>query len=342
MSKRPKKKTKSGTRGAGSEKTEVSAEESVASVEVDVIPQEHLPVVSDRGGDLSLYIRDMKRYPVLSREEEKELAKRWYEDADPDAFRKLVVSNLRFVVKIANEYRRYGFRVSDLIQEGNVGLIKAVMKFNPNRGYRLISYAVWWIRAQIHDHILKNWSMVKLGTTQLQRKLFYRLQNAQSVLKERLHEEASDQDRDRLALEHIADSLGTDTRTVQEFQTRMKRRDLSIDTPLSDDNAYSVGDRLAQDGTDQHEVLEVSQSHHMLHDVIDAVRTDLNDRDLYILDNRILSDSPLTLEELGDRYGVSKERIRQVEKRIREKIVKAGKERFQDIKYLASDDEDRS
>ncbi len=339
MAKRPKKKSKPRTRRASSNKADVSDK---GNVEVNVIPQEHLPVLSERGGDLSLYIRDMKRYPVLSREEEQVLAQKWYDDADPEAFRKLVVSNLRFVVKIANEYRRYGFRVSDLIQEGNVGLIKAVMKFNPNRGYRLISYAVWWIRAQIHDHILKNWSMVKLGTTQLQRKLFYRLQNAQSVLKERLHEEASDQERDRMALEHIADSLGTDARTVEEFQTRMKRRDLSIDAPLSDDSSYSVSDRLPQNATDQHEALEVSQSHDMLHDVIDAVRTDLNERDLYILDQRILSESPQTLEELGDRYGVSKERIRQVEKRIREKIVKAGQDRFQDIKYLPSEDEDNA
>lgn len=293
-----------------------------------------LPVVAGQGGDISLYVREIKQHPVLSREQEQEYARRWHDDRDPEAFRMLVISNLRFVVKVANEYRRYGFRLQDLVQEGNVGLIKAVVKFNPYRGYRLISYAVWWIRAQIHDYILRNWSMVKIGTTQLQRKLFYKLQNAQSQLKEKLDAEASDSERERAAEETIAEILDTDVETVREFRSRMQRRDLSLETPLSEDGNLVLGDQVAISDDDQSEILEGVQSLSTLQEVIAEVRATLSERDLYILDHRILSESPETLDEIGARYGVSKERIRQLEKRIRGKIVDRGRARFTEARAL--------
>jgi RNA polymerase sigma-32 factor len=307
-------------------------------VDVEVVPEKEeralerkeTMLVPSRVGDLTLYVRDMKRYEVLSREEEQELARMWFDDEDAEAYRKLVLSNLRFVVKVANEYRRYGFRIQDLIQEGNVGLIKAVMKFNPYRGYRLISYAVWWIRAQIHDYILKNWSMVKIGTTQLQRKMFYRLQGAQSVLKDRLLLEAGDADRDRLAVEYVADSLNTDVQTVENFRSRMQGRDLSLDAPLSDEGNTKVGDVIAVAEDDQVELIEMDQAQRKLSQAITGVRAGLNERDLYILDNRILSESPETLDEIGRKYGISKERVRQLEKRVRQKIVDAGRKLLAD------------
>jgi RNA polymerase sigma-32 factor len=287
-----------------------------------------LPVVVRGSSDLTLYVREMKRFPVLSRKDEQELAKRWHDERDPEAFRQLVLANLRFVLKIANEYRRYGFRVQDLIQEGNIGLIKAVINFNPYRGYRLISYAVWWIRAQIHDHILRNWSMVKIGTTQLQRKLFYKLQNAQSVLKDKIKDEASDADRDQMAVDAIAKALGTDRETVTAFRARMQRRDLSIEAPVSEDGSVTVGDRLSAEVVDQSDVVEAAEALTSLKLVLDDVREKLDAREIDILENRILSESPETLDSIGVRYGVSKERIRQVEKRVREKIVAAGRRHF--------------
>ncbi len=294
----------------------------------------NLPVVSTSTGDLTLYVRDMKRHPVLSRGDEEQLAKRWYDDRDPAAFQQLILANLRFVVKVANEYRRYGFRIQDLVQEGNVGLIKAVIKFNPYRGYRLISYAVWWIRAQIHDYILKNWSMVKLGTTQLQRKLFYKLQGAQSALKERLADDAGDSERERLAVEAIADALGTDADVVEAFRARMQRRDLSLETPVSEDGQLRLVDRIESHGELASDAVADSQAIATLHDVLDQVRAGLNTRELDILENRILAHEPQTLEEIGNRYGVSKERIRQIEKRIRDKIVDAGRARFTPTRAL--------
>ncbi len=297
--------------------------------------KDKLPVVSEKSGDLALYIRDVKKYAVLSREDEQELARLWHDERDPEAFRKLVLANLRFVVKIANEYRRYGFRMQDLTQEGNIGLMKAVVKFNPYRGYRLISYAVWWIRAQIHDYILSNWSMVKLGTTQLQRKLFYKLQNAQSVLKDRLQDEATDTERDQLAMETIADVLGTDPTTVKEFRGRMQRRDLSLEAPVSGDGDMTIQDIVPYSGEDQEDGLGVHEAMDTLQGVITEVRKNLGDRDLDILDSRILSDSPETLDAIGGRYGISKERVRQLEKRIRERIVSEGRKHFTETKLLA-------
>ena len=313
--------------------------EVVSEVEVLGADDEQLPALMRRGdGDLSLYIRDMKRYAVLSREEEQVLAKQWFETQDPEIFRKLVQANLRFVVKIANEYKRYGFRIQDLIQEGNVGLIKAVMKFNPHRGYRLISYAVWWIRAQIHDYILKNWSVVKLGTTQLQRKMFYRLQSAQTTLKARLEDEASPAEREQMALEFIAEDLETDVNTVAEFRARMQRRDMSMDAPLSEDGEVTLESRLHAEVVDNEDFIGDRQEHSVLHEVLTIVRENLNERDLYILEHRILSDEPETLDTIGEHYGVSKERIRQLENRVRQKIVEAGRTHFAGSKLLPSAD----
>lgn len=334
----PPKKKKS-EKDSPVETVEVEVVGPKSTVEVDVVApdDEQLPALMKRSdGDLALYIRDMKRYSVLSREDEQILAKQWFETQDPEVFRMLVQSNLRFVVKIANEYKRYGFRIQDLIQEGNVGLIKAVMKFNPHRGYRLISYAVWWIRAQIHDYILKNWSMVKIGTTQLQRKMFYRLQSAQTTLKARLEDEATPEEREQMAIEFIAEDLETDVNTVAEFRARMQRRDMSMDTPLSEDGEVTLENRLHAEVVEHEENIGDRQEHSVLHEVLTVVRESLNERDIYILEHRILSDEPETLDTIGDHFGVSKERIRQLENRVRQKIVEAGRTHFAGSKLLPS------
>ncbi len=272
-----------------------------------------LPVLGD---NLTIYFKEIAALPVLSPEREFELARRWYDERQLDAAHQLVVHNLRFVVKIALEYAKYGFRKSDLIQEGNVGLMQAVKRFNPHKGYRLISYAVWWIRAQIHDFILRSWSIVKVGTTRLQRRLFSRLQSSQK----RLRHQIDAVDREMAENRSLAEEFDTTTDEVAQFRQRVQAKDLSIDVPLHDDGKVFARDRLVDPQTNQEEDLAARQTQSLLRARVSEAVERLDARDRFIVERRLLSDSPLTLDELGAHFGVSKERARQLEARVKKRL----------------------
>jgi len=266
---------------------------------------------------LEIYLSEVNRYPLLTVEEEQSLAASFCATGDTRAAHKLITSNLRFVVKVAYEYRSYGFRMADLVQEGNIGLMKAVQKFDPARGIRLISYAVWWIRAYIQNHILKSWSLVKLGTTQAQRKLFFSLARTRREL-------------DRAAVvnaegsisssEQIAEKLRVKVEEVREMQQRLEGRDLSLDAPIGDDGQSSHVDFVSDDAAGQDDALSGHQENRMLAGKIGLAMARLDARERFIIESRLMSDQPLTLKELGDHFGFSRERARQLEIRAREKL----------------------
>ncbi|HQM45798.1 MAG TPA: RNA polymerase sigma factor RpoH [Smithellaceae bacterium] len=268
-----------------------------------------LPVVT---GTLDLYISEINRFPLLSAEEEFSLAVRLKKFNDMEAAEKLIVSNLRFVVKIAHEYRNYGFKLADLIQEGNIGLIHAVKKFDPYKGYRLISYAVWWIRAYIQNYLIKSWSIVKIGTTQAQRKLFFKLSQAKKQL-----ETMSIRNPE---FSEIADSLGVKGSEVAEMDLRMGTRDLSLNEFINDDGEASHLDFLKHEGDDQETSLIKNEERSLVkRDIAGALAT-LNERESYIIKHRVMADKPLTLQEIGDKYNITRERARQIEKQALKKV----------------------
>jgi RNA polymerase sigma-32 factor len=279
-----------------------------------------LPAVT--ANTLELYQREVARFPVLSPEEEYDLATRWHDGGDVDAARQLVVGNLRFVLKIAHEYVKYGFPLVDLVQEGNVGMMKAVKKFDPYRGIRLISYAVYWIRAQIHDYIQKSWSMVRVATTRTQRKLFNMLQSTSSKLRKALAVDEASGDDDGLALSAVAEELNVDISQIQDMRQRTRGRDLSIDQPVSDDAGASFGDALPSDWADPEAVAEDSDTRARFAQALDRIRPTLNEREQAILDRRLLSEEPDLLGDLGEAFGVSKERVRQIEAALIKKLRK--------------------
>jgi RNA polymerase sigma-32 factor len=267
---------------------------------------------------LELYLSEINQFALLTVEEEQSLARCYRAKGDTRAAHRLVTANLRFVVKVAYEYRSYGFKMADLIQEGNIGLMKAVQKFDPDKGIRLISYGVWWIRAYIQNYILKSWSLVKLGTTQAQRKLFFSLARTKREL-------------DKLSVEHGLDSDGANTSKiakklrvkpgeVEEMTQRMEGRDLSLDAPLGDDGGYSHVDFVAGSGPAQDHELASAQEQSMVADRIGDALGRLDQRERYIIEQRVMSDRPLTLKELGEHFGFSRERARQLEIRAKEKL----------------------
>ncbi|NJK33208.1 MAG: RNA polymerase factor sigma-32, partial [Deltaproteobacteria bacterium] len=259
---------------------------------------------------MAAYMAEVRRHPLLTREEELELALRWFEDDDQAAARKLVTSNLRLVVKIANEYRRGYQNLLDLVQEGNVGLIKAVQKFDPHRGVKLSTYAGWWIRAYVLKHILNNWRMVKIGTTQNQRKLFFNLRKQrEALIKAGIDPTA----------ENIAKELDVSTEEVVEMQKRMAAPDASLDAPLGsddDDSGRTRMDMLEDDAGGPEDEISSREFKRLLHDKLRTFGATLEGRELEIFSDRLMSDDPVTLQDLGDRWGVSRERARQIEKRM--------------------------
>ena len=283
----------------------------------------NLPVLQN--STLAQYQSQVARFPLIDEHEERELAKRWVEEEDVEAARQLVLANLRFVIKVAYEYVQYGFPMVDLIQEGNVGLMKAVRKFDPERGIRLISYAVFWIRAQIHEYIQKSWSMVRVATTRTQRKLFNMLQSTRSKLRTSLargedpaYAEASSE-----ALNRVASELDVEPAQIEEMQRRTTVRDVSIDQPVSsqgDSDGALLSDTLASTWDDPETVIEAADTSDRFHDALDVIAPSLNAREQYILSNRLLSDSPVLLEEIGNKFGFSKERARQIEASLLKKL----------------------
>lgn len=259
---------------------------------------------------LDRYMAEVNKHPLLSRDEEQDLAMRFYEHGDIGAAHKLVVSNLRFVVKIAHEYKGYGFKMLDLVQEGNVGLMVAVKKFNPTKGYRLISYAVWWIRAHIQSYIQRSWSMVKLGTSRLQRRLFTRLRSE----KARAQKELGAGEVVPVGL--LAERLGASEKDVERMETALAARDFSLDAKLAEGGTTSHLDMVADDQPNQEEALAAAEEHHLLKGTVDEAMEGLNEKERYIVEHRLLSDEPATLQDIGDSFKVSRERIRQLESRV--------------------------
>ena len=268
-----------------------------------------LPVVT---GTLDLYINEINRFALLTPEEEFKLAVRLKKYNDMEAAEKLIVSNLRFVVKIAHEYRNYGFKLADLIQEGNIGLIHAVKKFDPYKGYRLISYAVWWIRAYIQNYLIKSWSIVKIGTTQAQRKLFFKLSQDKKQL------ESLSKTKPEFA--EIASSLGVKSSEVAEMDLRMGSRDVSLHEFIGDDGENSHIDFLAFEGENQEVSLIKNEERSLVKQNITAALTTLNERETYIILNRVMADNPETLQKIGDKYNITRERARQIEKQALKKV----------------------
>jgi RNA polymerase sigma-32 factor len=279
-----------------------------------------LPAVT---GTLDIYIAEINRFPLLTPEEEFALAMRLKKDNDLQAAEKLIVSNLRFVVKIAHEYRNYGFKLTDLIQEGNIGLIHAVKKFDPEKGYRLISYAVWWIRAYIQNYLIKSWSIVKIGTTQAQRKLFFKLSQAKKQL-----ETISKRNPE---FGEIAESLGVKDTEVAEMDLRMGSRDLSLNEMVSDDGDSSHLDFLTQEGDNQETALIKHEERSLIKRDIAGALAKLTERESFIIRHRVMADDPLTLQEIGDKYNITRERARQIEKQALKKVQLA-------LPYLKPDD----
>ncbi|MNK99977.1 RNA polymerase sigma factor RpoH [compost metagenome] len=261
---------------------------------------------------LLTYLNEIRRYKVLSREEEQVLAKKFYETKDPAAAEALVKANLRFVVKVAAEYSKFGSKMIDLIQEGNVGLMHAVREFNPYKGARLITYAVWWIRGYIQEFMMRQYSMVRIGTTQNQRKLFYKLKK---------EKEALDAMGIEPSMQLLSSRLGIPEDEVRDMAQRMSGRDLSLDRPLDDESGASLGD-MQKNHSDQplDEQLAKAEQLAMLAEKINEIRPDLSDREKIILDERILNDDPLTLQEIGEKYGITREAVRQMEQRLMKKI----------------------
>jgi len=268
-----------------------------------------LPVVT---GTLDLYISEINRFPLLTADEEFKLAVQLKKYNNVAAAEKLIVSNLRFVVKIAHEYRSYGFALADLIQEGNVGLLHAVKKFDPYKGYRLISYAVWWIRAYIQNYLIKSWSLVKIGTTQAQRKLFFKLSQTKKEL-ETLSKKNPE-------FGEIATSLGVKGSEVAEMDLRMGSRDVSLNEFINDDGDSSHIDFLTYKGDDQESSLIKKEEMSLAQRDIAGALTNLTERENYIIRNRIMADNPKTLQEIGTKYNISRERARQIEKQALKKM----------------------
>jgi len=276
-----------------------------------------IPALGSEAG-LNRYLAEIKKFPILQPEQEYMLAKRFQEHGDTDAAAQLVTSHLRLVAKIAMGYRGYGLPTSELISEGNIGLMQGVKKFEPERGFRLATYAMWWIRASIQEYILRSWSLVKMGTTAAQKKLFFNLRRMKSRL-----DAFEDGD---LRPEHVT-KIATDLGVAEHDVVSMNRRmamggDTSLNVPMREDGEGQWQDWLQDDAPLQDKIVADQQEADVRHDMLVSAMDDLNDREKHILTERRLTDDPKTLEELSQVYGVSRERVRQIEVRAFEKLQK--------------------
>jgi RNA polymerase sigma-32 factor len=273
------------------------------------------------GGEASLnrYLSEIRKFPLLTPEEEYMLSKRFAEHGDPEAAARLVTSHLRLVAKIAMGFRGYGLPVSELISEGNIGLMQGVKKFEPDRGFRLATYAMWWIRASIQEFILRSWSLVKMGTTAAQKKLFFNLRRMKSNL-----EAFEDGDLRPEHVKKIATDLGVTEAEVISMNRRMAMGgDTSLNVSMNEDGEGQWQDWLEDEGALQDEQIADTQERTHRHAMLGEAMDDLNDREKHILTERRLVDDPKTLEELSQVYGVSRERVRQIEVRAFDKLQKA-------------------
>ena len=269
--------------------------------------------ITSPGQNLESYLNSIQNISILTPQEEKKLAEELYYNNDLEAARKLVMAHLRFVAHVARGYSGYGLPQADLIQEGNVGLMKAVRKFNPEVGVRLISFAIHWIRSEIHEYILKNWKIVKVATTKAQRKLFFNLRSKRKELNWLSPDD----------VKMISSELGVDEKSVKEMESRLSSSDMSFDPPTeaSDDEAsFTPSGFLADETKDPADLIEKENSEEHSHELLHKALSALDPRSKEILIDRWLQDQKLTLHELADKYGVSAERIRQIEKAAMEKV----------------------
>ncbi|MBB3891050.1 RNA polymerase sigma-32 factor [Phenylobacterium haematophilum] len=277
-----------------------------------------LAVMSPEGG-LSRYLTEIRKFPMLAKDEEFMLAKAWREHEDSEAAHRLVTSHLRLVAKIAMGYRGYGLPIGEVISEGNVGLMQAVKKFEPDKGFRLATYAMWWIRASIQEYILRSWSLVKMGTTAAQKKLFFNLRKAKSQISA-----FQDGDLHPDQVSQIATKLGVLDEEVISMNRRLSGPDASLNAPLRADGESEWQDWLEDEtSVSQETYVAESQERTQRMTLMEAALTELSDRERHILTERRLKDNPTTLEELAAEYGVSRERVRQIEVRAFEKLQKS-------------------
>jgi RNA polymerase sigma-32 factor len=280
-----------------------------------------LSVMSPDGG-LSRYLTEIRKFPMLPKDEEFMLAQRWKEHQDSAAAHKMVTSHLRLVAKIAMGYRGYGLPIGEVISEGNVGLMQAVKKFEPEKGFRLATYAMWWIRASIQEYILRSWSLVKMGTTAAQKKLFFNLRKAKSQI---AAFQEGDLHPDQVSA--IATKLGVLDSEVISMNRRLSGPDASLNAPLRTDGESEWQDWLADDDqVSQETVVAENEEKSLRMSLLEEAMVELTDRERHILTERRLKDDPTTLEELAAQYGVSRERVRQIEVRAFEKLQKTMRE----------------
>ncbi len=276
-----------------------------------------LPTVASEGG-LARYLEEIRRFPMLTHDEEYMLAQRWREHGDTDAAHKLVTSHLRLVAKIAMGFRGYGLPVNELISEGNVGMMQAVKRFEPDRGFRLATYAMWWIRASIQEYILHSWSLVKMGTTAAQKKLFFNLRKLKGQL-----QAIDDGDLPDETVNEIARRLDVPAEEVVHMNRRLASSDHSLNAPVRVEGDGEWIDWLAADEEDQEESYARSEELDFRREMLARALDGLNKRERHIFTARRLSEEPQTLEQLSQVYGVSRERVRQIEVRAFEKVQKA-------------------
>jgi RNA polymerase sigma-32 factor len=280
----------------------------------------HVPGPSP-DGNLSRYLQDIRKFPMLEQDEEYMLAKRWREAADADAAHRLVTSHLRLVAKIAMGYRGYGLPVSELVSEGNVGMMQAVKRFDPERGFRLATYAMWWIRAAIQEYILHSWSLVKMGTTAAQKKLFFNLRRMKGQMKQ-----LEEGDLPPEAVKKIATDLGVPESDVVQMNRRLAAPDHSLNAPVRADGDGEWQDWLVDANDNQEVKLGDDQETKRRQALLEKAMVTLNERERRILTERRLQEEPATLEDLSQKYGISRERVRQIEVRAFEKLQRAVKE----------------
>ena len=277
-----------------------------------------LPMISGESG-LSRYLNEIRKFPMLQPEQEYMLAKRWREHEDPDAAHQLVTSHLRLVAKIAMGYRGYGLPIGEVVSEGNVGLMQAVKRFEPDKGFRLATYAMWWIRASIQEYILRSWSLVKMGTTASQKKLFFNLRKAKSQISA-----LEDGDLRPDQVDIIATKLGVSKQDVIDMNRRMSG-DASLNAPLREEGEGEWQDWLVDGSSSQEKILADREESDNRLGALRSALTVLNDRERRIFEARRLSDDPITLEDLSDEFDISRERVRQIEVRAFEKVQAAVK-----------------
>ncbi|MDE7548635.1 RNA polymerase sigma factor RpoH [Acetobacter fabarum] len=272
-------------------------------------------------GNLSRYLQEIRKYPLLTPEEELTLSRKWRDKGDVKAAHRLVTSHLRLVAKIAMGYRGYGLPINELISEGNVGMMQAVRRFDPEKGFRLATYAMWWIRAAIQEYILHSWSLVKMGTTAAQKKLFFNLRRLKGQM-----QAIDDGDLQPEQVNKIATTLGVSEQDVVDMNRRMAAPDHSLNAPLKADQENEWQDRLVDDQVNQEEVYAENEEMSGRKALLATALETLNERERRIFTERRLKDDPATLEELAHDYGISRERVRQIEVRAFEKVQEAMKQ----------------